>query len=107
MTLTMRMRVIPEETRRMISGNFDHIMERFSRHGYHVDHIVLRSLWRNRETMKMEICHVRARKDRAAFLGVNRQVVHIVDLERIAGKNADHWSNTLPLVDESTSAIGI
>src|SRR5260370_14903845 len=55
----------------------------------------------------MEIRHVQARRDRTAFLGVNGQVVHIVDLERIAGRNADHWGNALPLVDESISAIGV
>src|SRR5713226_3912892 len=44
-TLTVRMRVIPEEPRRMIRGNFDDIVERVPRHGHHVDHIVLRRLW--------------------------------------------------------------
>src|SRR6266850_7715169 len=57
--------------------------------------------------MKMEIRHVHARRDRAAFLGVNRQIVHVVDLERISGRNSDRWGNTLALVNESISAIGI
>src|SRR5229473_4147586 len=56
--------------------------------------------------MKMEIRHVPAGGDRAAFLGVNGQVVHIVDLERVAGKNADHGGNTLAVVGESIPAIG-
>jgi len=41
------------------------------------------------------------------FLGVNRQIIHVVDLERISGRNSDRWSNTLALVNESISAIGI
>jgi hypothetical protein len=30
----------------------------------------------------------------------------VVDLERIAGRNTDHWSNTLAVVGESIPAIG-
>src|ERR1700682_985356 len=56
--------------------------------------------------MKMEICHVPAGRNGAASCGVNGQVVHIIDLERIAGKNADHWSNTLAVIGESIPAIG-
>src|SRR5258705_2086174 len=107
MTLTMRMRVIPEQTRRMIGGNFNHIVERFAGLGQHIDDIVLWRLRRNRKTVKMEIRHVHARRDRAAFLGVSRQIVHVVDLERISGRNSDRWGNTLALVNESISAIGI
>src|ERR1700737_2243332 len=80
-TLTMRMRVIPEESRRVICGNFHHIVERFARHGHHVDHIVLRGLWRNLQAVKMQICHIGARGDGTTFLGVNRQVIYIVDLK--------------------------
>jgi hypothetical protein len=37
---------------------------------------------------------------------MNGQVVHIVDLERVAGKNADHGSNTPAVVEERIPAIG-
>jgi len=46
-------------------------------------------------------------RDRAAFLGVNRQIVHVVDLEAYLRRNSDRWGNTLALVNESISAIGI
>src|SRR6266849_1097951 len=55
----------------------------------------------------MEIRHIRAGRDRAASFRVNGQIVYVIDLERIAGRNADHGGNTLPLVDESISAISV
>src|ERR1700684_844336 len=55
----------------------------------------------------MEIRHVHARRDRAGFLGVNGQVVHIIDLERVAGGNAYQWGNTLPLVGEGVPSADI
>jgi hypothetical protein len=51
------MRVVPEETGRMICRNFEHIVVRFAGLGQHIDRIVLRRMWWNRKTMKMEIPH--------------------------------------------------
>jgi len=60
MALTVRMSVVPKQTRRMIARNAYFIVQDLTRFGHHVEHVVLRSVRRNGEAVKVQVRHIHA-----------------------------------------------
>src|ERR1700693_488423 len=107
MALAMGMSVVPEQARRMIARNLNGVVQTFARLSNHSEHIVLRSVGRNREPMKMQVRHVHAGLHRTGLRGLRRQVIDVCDLESVTRGSADNRSHCLALVSEGIPAVFI
>src|ERR1700693_2114031 len=103
----MRMSVVPEQARRMIARNLNGVMQSLPGFCKHSQHIVLRSVGRNREPMKMQVRHVHAGIHRTGLRGLRGQVVDVCDLESVTRGSADNRSHCLALVSEGIPAVFI
>src|SRR5260370_32219841 len=105
MTLAVRMGVIPEQSGRMIARNLDGIVQHLAGHGEHSEHVILRSVWRDGEPMKMQVGHVHARIQRANLTGLGRKIIDVSDFENLTRRSTDHRSDYLTAKSESIQAI--
>src|SRR5712671_2246057 len=71
----------------------------------HSEHILLRSVRRHSESIKMKVRHVHARIHRARFRRLGREIVYIGDSERVTGESANDRSNRLTLEREGIPSI--
>ena len=58
MTLAVRVRVIPEQAGEMIGRDRQRVVERLPGHRHHVEHVVLRTVGRDRQPVKVQVRHV-------------------------------------------------
>ena len=72
MTLTVRMWVVPIQAGRLLQPDSDGVVQRLAGHGDHVEHVVLRSLRRDIQPVKMHIRHVHSRADGARLARYRR-----------------------------------
>src|SRR5579864_993489 len=103
----MRMSVVPEQSRCMIAWNLNGVMQSLPGLCKHTQNIVLRSVRRNREPMKMQVRHVHAGIHRTGLRGLRRQVVDVCDFESVTRGSADNRSHCLALVSEGIPAVFI
>src|SRR5262245_754992 len=86
------MSVVPIQPRLLVQWNMNFIVEGLSRHGNHVQNIVLGSLRRNTQSMKVKIRHVHARANRALLARWLWQIIHVGDSQGVSWRNTnDRW----------------
>src|SRR5580692_4410727 len=107
MALTMGVRVVPEQPRRVIARNLHRVVQTLARHRNHSEHIILRSVRRYAKPMKMQIRHVHAGIYRTGFRRRRGQLVNISDSESVTRKSTDDRSYSFSLVSEGVPAIFI
>src|SRR4030081_1202129 len=104
-TLAMGMSVIPEQAGRMIARNLNRIAQNLAGHGQHSDHVVLRGIRRDGESMKMQIRHVHAGIHRTSLRGLGRKIVDVRNSENVTGESTDHRSYLPPIESEGIPTI--
>src|ERR1700720_2070657 len=107
MTLPMRMSVVPEQARGMSAWNLHPVVQDLARLGQHPDHIILRSIRRDGESMKMQVRHVHARIHRTSFAGLGREIVDVGGSKNVAGGSPDHRGDVRTFEGEGIPAIFI
>src|SRR5205823_1184820 len=105
MTFAMRMGVVPEQARRMIARNFNRVMQSLPRFRKHSQHVILGSVRRNLQPMKMQVRHVHAGIYRAGLRRLRRQVVDIRDSESVTGRSADDGSHRFSMESKGIPSV--
>src|SRR5713226_1437951 len=105
MTLTVRMSVVPKQTRRMIAWNLYQVVQHLARHGEHSEHVILWGVRRNREAMKVQVRHVHARVHRTSLAGLGRKIVDVGDSENVTRGNPDHRGDVRTVESEGIPVI--
>src|SRR6266481_6912554 len=101
----MRMSVIPEQARGMIARNLDRVAQNLARHGHHIQDVVLGSMRRNSQAVKVQIRHVHTRSNRATFRWLSRKIVDVGDLQLISRRQPQGWSLWLAVKVEGVLSI--
>src|SRR6478752_5975062 len=60
------------------------VMECLPGHGHHIQYVVLRSVWRNCQAVKMQIRHIHARVDQTLFVQWAREIIDVGDFQLIS-----------------------
>src|SRR5207245_1365605 len=104
-TLAMGMRVVPEETRRMIARNLNRVVQKLARRGQHTKDVVLRRVRRDGEPVKMQVRHVHAWIHRTSLRRLDRKIVDVGDFENVTRGSTDHRGHICTVKSEGIPAI--
>jgi len=88
MTLSVRVRMVPIQSWRVVLWNLNGIAQGFPGHSHHVQDVILRGIGRNLQAVKMQIGHVHTRGDRATLRGFGRKVINVGNLELVSGRDS-------------------
>ena len=102
----MRVRVVPIQARRVVLRNLHGLAERLPGPGHHAQDVVLRRIRRDRQSMKVQICHIHARGDRTALPWVCREVIDVGDLELVPWRKPQRRSVWLAVIVKRILTIG-
>src|SRR5215469_3700052 len=84
----MRMSVVPIQSRRMVLRDGNGVVERLPRHGHHGENVVLWRVRRNLEAVEMKVGQVHARGNGTGTLRFGRQLIEVVDSERVTWRDS-------------------
>src|SRR5258708_23671187 len=93
-TFAMRMNVVPEQARGKIARNLNRVVQNLASHGQHAEHVILRSVRRDSEPIKMQDSHDQPGVLRTSFRGLGRKIVDVVDSENVPWGSTDHRAHT-------------
>ncbi|SRR5258706_10481814 len=91
----------------MIPWNLDGVVQPLARHSNHAEHVILRGIRRDGESMKVQVRHVPARIHGTSLAGFGRKIVDVVDFERVPRGGSDHGSIRAAVENESVPPIFI
>jgi hypothetical protein len=89
----------------MIAWNLHRVMQDLAGHGHHSEHVILRSVRRNSEPMKMQVRHVHARIHRTSLAGLERKIINVGDFENVPRGSTDHGGDARTVESESIAPI--